>query len=1144
MLNKSDTLQRVLKLVDEYRRADNKKAISSDYFMAVFLRLLSMKREDTLPLEFKNEEAIAELSAAEELFDLCGRDEEKIADAILSAVKAEGYNSSMDEFVFAKYAYGAEGTAKKHGLDLITVSVYIELILKEPTASIKKYLLSVGEEKAEGEDDGLTASDLRSIFDEEKTAEEKEEEAKEEELSGADYLAKTIADTAKIQKTLLESIFGQDRAINTFASGYFQAELMARSRKGNKKPQATFLFAGPPGTGKTFLAEKAAEALGRPFRRFDMSEYADKEANIMFCGSDSVYKGAKEGEVTSFVSKNPRSVLLFDEVEKAHINVIHLFLQMLDAGRLRDSFTEKEVSFTDAVLIFTTNAGRNLYNDPTVTNLSALPRKKIIKALSTDINQYTNSPMFPAAICSRFASGNVVMFNHLNAGNLHTIARREIEKNVGGFEESMGVEVAVDDRVAAALIFSEGGKADARTVNGRANAFFYDELYELFRLLGTQKGSALPKKVSVSVSLDSAESDVKSLFVNAKDPEVLVFADSETAKECKEKLTNIVCHTTSSIEEAKDILFNHDITLVICDVRTETRESAARVLNAEDIDSVGHDFLNAFLGKYGIPVYLLQKQEGDISSEEFLSFAKVGVSDVLTLRTENKTGFKQAVASMCELAYSQANMLRLARENKVLSYKTAQTVSEDGELAEITLQELCLSLSTDAEDSKSILESTSKPTVRFDDVIGSEDAKAELKYFVEYLKNPAAFLRKGVRAPKGVLLYGPPGTGKTLLAKAMAGESDVTFLSAEGNQFLKRYVGEGSEAVHKIFATARKYAPAILFIDEIDAIGKDRNSQSQDHTGDVLTALLTELDGFNTDTSKPVFVLAATNYEVEKGNGGKALDGALVRRFDRKIYIDLPTKDERRRYLKMKLAKYPTVCVSDEEIENIAVRSTGMSLAELELVFEMALRGAIRSESGKVSDEMFEEAFETFQSGEKKEWSTDTLERTARHEAGHALLCCLSGEIPSYLTVVARASHGGYMQHADREDKPLYTKEELLASVRTALGGRAAEIVCYGEKDGVSTGASGDIYSATRTVESMLCSYGMDEKLGLAYADKTVANTQRYHDRVNEILKEQLALSVDLIRENRATLDRFVAALLEKNHLKGDEIEALFKKTE
>ena len=153
MLNKSDTLQRVLKLVDEYRRADNKKAISSDYFMAVFLRLLSMKREDTLPLEFKNEEAIAELSAAEELFDLCGRDEEKIADAILSAVKAEGYNSSMDEFVFAKYAYGAEGTAKKHGLDLITVSVYIELILKEPTASIKKYLLSVGDEKVEGEDD-------------------------------------------------------------------------------------------------------------------------------------------------------------------------------------------------------------------------------------------------------------------------------------------------------------------------------------------------------------------------------------------------------------------------------------------------------------------------------------------------------------------------------------------------------------------------------------------------------------------------------------------------------------------------------------------------------------------------------------------------------------------------------------------------------------------------------------------------------------------------------------------------------------------------------------------------------------------------------------------------------------------------------
>ena len=1149
MLNKSDTLKRVLELVDEYRRADNKKAISSDYFIAVLLRLLAMKDERTLPQEYNNAEALAELMSVEKLLSEYEIDKEKAADAILAAVTQEGYSSTMDEFVFAKYAFGAEGAAKKKGLSEISLATYVEMILREPTVSIKKHLLGQSDDKKEEDkkEEDKTQKDgekQKSATPQASSSGSKAGADTPKEISGAEHLAKTVAETKQIQKTLLESIFGQDRAVNTFVSGYFQAELMARSRKGNRKPQATFLFAGPPGTGKTFLAEKAAEALGRPFRRFDMSEYADKEANIEFCGSDKVYKNGKAGNVTSFVAENPHSVLLFDEIEKAHINVIYLFLQMLDAGRLRDNYTDEEVSFSDAVLIFTTNVGKNLYSDPNVTNLSALPRKKILKALSTDVDPQTKVPLFPAAICSRFASGNVVMFNHLSASNLHTIARREIENNMNGFERATGIDIAVDDRISAALMFCEGGKADARTVKGRANAFFYEELYELFRLLGGSKANGqdpMPKKIKVSVSLDGAAEDVTKLFINGQKNEVLVFASEGIAKECKEKLANIVCHTTSSVEEAKEILFNHDITLAICDVRCQVRNADIKVLNAEDIDSAGRDFLNYLLSRYTLPVYLLEMNKGEITTEEFLSFAKLGVDDVLSLHGEKENSFKQTVAAKCDIAYSQSNMLRLARENKVLSYKTAQSVSEDGEIAEITLQDFCLSLATDTEDSKNILENVSKPNLGFDDVIGAEDAKGELKYFVEYLKDPVRFIRKGVRAPKGVLLYGPPGTGKTLLAKAMAGESDVTFLTAEGNQFLKRYVGEGAEAVHDIFNAARKYAPSILFIDEIDAIGKDRNAQGMtDTNGDVLTAFLTEMDGFNTDTSKPVFVLAATNYAVETGQG-KSLDAALVRRFDRKIYIDLPTKDERRRYLKMKIDRHPSVAVSEEEIENIAVRSTGMSLAELELVFEMALRNAIRSESGTVGDEAFEEAFETFQSGEKKQWSPETLERTARHEAGHALLCCLSGEIPSYLTVVARASHGGYMQHGDREDRPLYTKDELLARIRTSLGGRAAEIVCYGEKDGISTGASGDLHHATETARRMICSYGMDEKLGLAAVGADVAASAPYTERINEILTEQMAAAVKAIRENRDILDRFVSALLEKNHLKGDEIEKLFK---
>jgi ATP-dependent Clp protease ATP-binding subunit ClpA len=224
--------------------------------------------------------------------------------------------------------------------------------------------------------------------------------------------------------------------------------------KSRRRPRATFLFAGPPGVGKTYLAEKAAEALKLPFKRFDMSEYSDDESVVEFCGSDKVYKNGKEGNVTGFVEKHPRCVLLFDEIEKAHLSIIHLFLQMLDAGHLRDNFTDTVVPFNQAVIIFTTNAGKNLYDDPDIPNLSSVPRKKIVNALATDINPLTNAPLFPAAICSRFASGNIVMFNHLGAHDLHRIALNELEKNAGGFEAAMGVNVEFDEKVASAIMFS------------------------------------------------------------------------------------------------------------------------------------------------------------------------------------------------------------------------------------------------------------------------------------------------------------------------------------------------------------------------------------------------------------------------------------------------------------------------------------------------------------------------------------------------------------------------------------------------------------------------------------------------------------------------------------------------------------------
>ena len=248
--------------------------------------------------------------------------------------------------------------------------------------------------------------------------------------------------------------------------------------------------------------------------------------------------------------------------------------------------------------------------------------------------------------------------------------------------------------------------------------------------------------------------------------------------------------------------------------------------------------------------------------------------------------------------------------------------------------------------------------------------------------------------------------------------------------------------------------------------------------------------------------------------------------------------------MNMKIAKNRALDISKEQIDNIAIRSTGMSLAELDSVFEMALRGAYRTEGGKVGDAAFEEAFETFTNGEaRKKHDPEALLATARHEAGHALLCWLYSECPSYLTIVSRGDHGGYMQHADTEEKGSYKKTELLARIRTALAGRAAEMVYYGDDLGLTTGASGDLQTATRLAEAIIGHYGMDEEMGLSSFDRVPDGFYpALRARTNAILAEELSFAKDIICTYRSAIDALVDALLDKNHLKGDEIDAILKK--
>lgn len=440
--------------------------------------------------------------------------------------------------------------------------------------------------------------------------------------------------------------------------------------------------------------------------------------------------------------------------------------------------------------------------------------------------------------------------------------------------------------------------------------------------------------------------------------------------------------------------------------------------------------------------------------------------------------------------------------------------------------------------------------VLFKDVAGQDEAKESLQEVVDFLHNPGKYTQIGAKLPKGALLVGPPGTGKTLLAKAVAGEAHVPFFSLSGSEFVEMFVGVGASRVRDLFEEAKKNAPCIIFIDEIDAIGKTRDSHygGNDEREQTLNQLLTEMDGF--DTSKGLLILAATNRP-------EVLDPALLRpgRFDRRIIVERPDLKGRVEILKV----HAKNVLLDEsvDLEAIALATSGAVGSDLANMINEAAILAVKNGRKAVSQKDLLEAVEVVLVGkEKKDRILSQEERriVSYHEVGHALISALQkdSEPVQKITIVPRTMGAlGYVMQVPEEEKYLNTKSELDAMIVECLGGRAAEEIVFGN---VTTGASNDIEKATKIVRAMITQYGMSEKFGLMglatqenqYLDGRVvlncgdATATEIDHEVMRVLKEAYETAKRMLAANRDTMDKIAAHLIEKETITGKEFMEIF----